>query len=129
MDKFILSNKKKPGKVIILTSPGSFSVVRLIGLEPTRPEPPDPKSGASTNSATSAFSVVSLLLCKRGCKVTNFSLFHQKFTRKFYQCVPSTCKILVFESDMMVWIDAELRVLSVSVIHRTSREPHCPPVG
>ena len=29
--------------------------VRLIGLEPTRPEPPDPKSGASTNSATSAF--------------------------------------------------------------------------
>jgi len=30
---------------------------------------------------------------------------------------------------MMVWIDAELRVLSVSVIHRTSREPHCPPVG
>ena len=28
--------------------------VRLIGLEPTRPEPPDPKSGASTNSATSA---------------------------------------------------------------------------
>ena len=54
MDKFILSDKKKPGKVIILTSPGSFSVVRLIGLEPTRPEPPDPKSGASTNSATSA---------------------------------------------------------------------------
>ena len=29
--------------------------VRLIGLEPTRPEPPDPKSGASTNSATSAY--------------------------------------------------------------------------
>jgi hypothetical protein len=28
MDKFILSDKKKPGKVIILTSPGSFSVVR-----------------------------------------------------------------------------------------------------
>ena len=55
MDKFILSDKKRPGKVIILTSPGSFSVVRLIGLEPTRPEPPDPKSGASTNSATSAF--------------------------------------------------------------------------
>ena len=32
----------------------SFFVVRLIGLEPTRPESPDPKSGASTNSATSA---------------------------------------------------------------------------
>ena len=30
-------------------------MVRLIGLEPTRPEPPDPKSGASTNFATSAF--------------------------------------------------------------------------
>ena len=29
--------------------------MRLIGLEPTRPEPPDPKSGASTNFATSAF--------------------------------------------------------------------------
>ena len=30
-------------------------MVRLIGLEPTRPKPPDPKSGASTNFATSAF--------------------------------------------------------------------------
>ena len=34
---------------------GFSFLVRLIGLEPTRPEPPDPKSGASTNSATSAF--------------------------------------------------------------------------
>ena len=32
-----------------------FSSVRLIGLEPTRPEPLDPKSSASTNFATSAF--------------------------------------------------------------------------
>ena len=30
-------------------------MVRLIGLEPTRPEPLDPKSSASTNFATSAF--------------------------------------------------------------------------
>ena len=34
--------------------PRNATIVRLIGLEPTRPEPPDPKSGASTNSATSA---------------------------------------------------------------------------
>ena len=32
-----------------------FYHVRLIGLEPTRPEPLDPKSSASTNFATSAF--------------------------------------------------------------------------
>ena len=32
-----------------------IEVVRLIGLEPTRPKSPDPKSGASTNFATSAF--------------------------------------------------------------------------
>ena len=32
-----------------------ISYVRLIGLEPTRPEPLDPKSSASTNFATSAF--------------------------------------------------------------------------
>lgn len=30
-------------------------MVRLKGLEPSRPKTPDPKSGASTNSATSAF--------------------------------------------------------------------------
>ncbi len=30
-------------------------MVRLIGLEPTRPKPLDPKSSASTNFATSAF--------------------------------------------------------------------------
>ena len=29
-------------------------MVRLKGLEPSRPKTPDPKSGASTNSATSA---------------------------------------------------------------------------
>ena len=33
----------------------SFYSVRLIGFEPTRPEPLDPKSSASTNFATSAF--------------------------------------------------------------------------
>ena len=31
------------------------SIVRLIGLEPTRRETPDPKSGASTNFATGAW--------------------------------------------------------------------------
>ena len=32
----------------------SYSLVRLIGLEPTRPESLDPKSSASTNFATGA---------------------------------------------------------------------------
>ena len=36
--------------------------VRLIGLEPTRPEPLDPKSSASTNFATSAFSSAKIQL-------------------------------------------------------------------
>ena len=35
-----------------------FSVVRLIGLEPTRIAAPDPKSGVSTNSTTSATRMV-----------------------------------------------------------------------
>ena len=43
--------------------------VRLIGLEPTRPEPPDPKSGASTNSATSAYP---WFFENAGAKVLNF---------------------------------------------------------
>ena len=30
-------------------------LVRVIGLEPTRPKAPEPKSGASTNFATPAF--------------------------------------------------------------------------
>ena len=30
-------------------------MVRVIGLEPTRPKAPEPKSGASTNFATPAF--------------------------------------------------------------------------
>ena len=47
----------------------SFFVVRLIGLEPTRPESPDPKSGASTNSATSAYLWFSE---NAGAKVQNF---------------------------------------------------------
>ena len=42
----------------------SFSLVRLIGLEPTRIATPDPKSGASTNFATSA-----IVFCKRSAKI------------------------------------------------------------
>ncbi len=32
-------------------------MVRVIGLEPTRPEAPEPKSGASTNFATPAYQI------------------------------------------------------------------------
>ena len=32
-------------------------VVRVIGLEPTRPKAPEPKSGASTNFATPAHEI------------------------------------------------------------------------
>lgn len=39
-------------------------MVRLKGLEPSRPKTPDPKSGASTNSATSA--LVDAKLVKNG---------------------------------------------------------------
>ena len=54
MPKYYLLGIKSPLNATILAHFGEMSV-RLIGLEPTRPEPPDPKSGASTNSATSAF--------------------------------------------------------------------------
>ena len=45
---------------------GFSSIVRLIGLEPTRRETPDPKSGASTNFATGAKCnpLFALLPCK-----------------------------------------------------------------
>ena len=33
-------------------------MVRVIGLEPTRPKAPEPKSGASTNFATPAIHVI-----------------------------------------------------------------------
>ena len=46
--------KKKKSEPLSIKQLG-FSSVRLIGLEPTRPEPLDPKSSASTNFATSAF--------------------------------------------------------------------------
>ena len=32
-------------------------MVRVIGLEPTRPKAPEPKSGASTNFATPAYKI------------------------------------------------------------------------
>ena len=46
--------EKKKSYPLIIKQLG-FLLVRLIGLEPTRPEPLDPKSSASTNFATSAF--------------------------------------------------------------------------
>ena len=46
--------EKKKSYPLIIKQLGFLSV-RLIGLEPTRPEPLDPKSSASTNFATSAF--------------------------------------------------------------------------
>ena len=49
---FRYENAPKSNK---MTDSGGTFRVRLIGLEPTRPESPDPKSGASANSATSAF--------------------------------------------------------------------------
>ena len=55
-DKILLFGYEIIPKSDIMPYFGIVYFVRLIGLEPTRPEPPDPKSGASTNSATSAFS-------------------------------------------------------------------------
>ena len=43
-----------------------FSIVRVIGLEPTRRKTPDPKSGASTNFATRAIDFVN-------AKIAHFS--------------------------------------------------------
>ena len=67
MPKYYLLGIKSPLNATILVHFGEMSV-RLIGLEPTRPEPPDPKSGASTNSATSAFCQRAIIL-NAGAKV------------------------------------------------------------
>ena len=37
-----------------------MNMVRVIGLEPTRPKAPEPKSGASTNFATPARCVINI---------------------------------------------------------------------
>lgn len=64
-------------------------MVRLIGLEPTRPEPLDPKSSASTNFATSAFASAKIQLIfqleeekdKKTWKLLAFSQFYYYFCK------------------------------------------------
>ena len=41
-----------------LRSSKIMNMVRVIGLEPTRPKAPEPKSGASTNFATPAHKTI-----------------------------------------------------------------------
>ena len=52
----------KQRKSSLLSKQSGLYHVRLIGLEPTRPEPLDPKSSASTNFATSAFASAKIQL-------------------------------------------------------------------
>ena len=60
-------------------------MVRVIGLEPTRPKAPEPKSGASTNFATPASQtmiVVELNIClqkKQKFNLKNFILLPQNY--------------------------------------------------
>ncbi len=50
-------------------------LVRVIGLEPTRPKAPEPKSGASTNFATPAHEIRYSTIMKIKIKETNFIIF------------------------------------------------------
>ena len=50
-------------------------MVRVIGLEPTRPKAPEPKSGASTNFATPAHELVTVTIMKIKKKKTTFIIF------------------------------------------------------
>ena len=43
-----------------LSSNKIMIMVRVIGLEPTRPKAPEPKSGASTNFATPAHKTINI---------------------------------------------------------------------
>ena len=70
-------------------------MVRVIGLEPTRPKAPEPKSGASTNFATPASQmmiVVKLNIClqkKQKFNLKNFILLLQNcyLFRKFHNAL------------------------------------------
>ena len=66
---------------------GSGYLVRVIGLESTRPKAPEPKSGASTNFATPASQlmiVVKLNIClqkKQKFNLKKFNFILQNFCR------------------------------------------------
>ena len=51
-------------------------MVRVIGLEPTRPKAPEPKSGASTNFATPAHYQVIATIMKIKIKKTTLIIFY-----------------------------------------------------
>ena len=94
--------------------------MRLTGLEPARRETLDPKSSASTNSATGAFFLLVLgVFAQNGCKDTKNFSFHQKFARKFYQGVFSLTEIVIALVYLVVGDDAELYLLTVTVVEGT----------
>ena len=92
-------------------------MVRLIGLEPTRPEPPDPKSSASTNSATSAIAVQSYDKKMRNVTMREF-LFAviQFFTGFLDDGVDAALEVAVGNAHHMVGGYAVFGALAVAVV-------------
>ena len=60
-------------------------MVRVIGLEPTRPKAPEPKSGASTNFATPAFEIKTSFLLPLSKGYSGFESKNKFFKKNFYQ--------------------------------------------
>ena len=86
-------------------------MVRLKGLEPSRPKTPDPKSGASTNSATSALADAKLVKNVETGK-TLYTIFTIRIDRRRCPYRPA---------QMSVSTDADVRIDRRRCLHRPTR--------
>lgn len=93
-------------------------MVRLKGLEPSRPKTPDPKSGASTNSATSAladaklvkngetgktlYTIFTICIDRRGCpyRPTRMANLDILLLKCFYELLHLCLVCLCFEEEV-----------------------------
>ena len=95
----------------------SIIVVRLTGLEPAHREILDPKSSASTNSATSAKQALSSFAGAKVHKSSDMTkLLSYYFSRELNNCVFTPQKVLIFQADSVVGVDAKFHRLPFGIV-------------